>query len=123
MQDKLKLTKKLVEELPKENQLTIAHAKVTWWCNFRNSGGMRLTTIGYQAFCEALDIIFYEYEIEDPTEFNQKMILDLDRKMQTPYYIHTVKKIPKKVIFFGSKEMLMIKLYGNLKKFLDNYKP
>ena len=51
------------------------------------------------------------------------MILDLDRKIQTPYYIHAVKGIPKKVVFFGSKEAVMIKLYGDLKKYLDNYQP
>ena len=84
---------------------------------------MRLTSVGYQAFCEALDIVSYEYNINDPTEFNQHMILDLDRKIQTPYYISATKGIPKKVIFFGSKEAVMIQLYGDLKQYLDNYRP
>jgi hypothetical protein len=123
MRNKLRLTKKLVDELSEEDRLTVAQAKITWWHNFRNSGGMRLTSMGYRAFCDSLEITAYEYEIADPTEFNQQMILDLDRKIQTPYYISIVKGIPKKVIFFGSKEAIMVKLYGDLKRYLDNYQP
>ena len=109
--------------MPAKNQITVDQAKITWWFNIRKNGGMRLTSIGYQAFSEALDIESYEYEIEDLTEFNQQMILDLDRKIQTPYYIKAVKGIPRKVIFFGSREAVMVRLYGNLKQYLDNYQP
>lgn len=123
MRDKLKLTKKLVAELSEEDRITVQEARVAWWHNFRSEGGMRLTSIGYRIFCEALDIISYDHNIDNPLEFNQQMILDLDRKIQTPYYIHAVKGIPKKVVFFGSKEAVMIKLYGDLKKYLDNYQP
>jgi len=123
MRDKLRLTKRLVEQLPESDQITVEQAKVAWWHNFRSAGGMRLTGLGYRAFSEALDIESYEYAIEDPLEFNQHMILDLDRKIQTPYYIKAVKGIPQKVIFFGSKETMMIRLYGDLKRYLDNYQP
>lgn len=123
MRNKLRLTQKLVSEMPAKNQITVDQAKITWWFNIRKNGGMRLTSIGYQAFSEALDIESYEYEIEDLTEFNQQMILDLDRKIQTPYYIKAVKGIPRKVIFFGSREAVMVRLYGNLKQYLDNYQP
>jgi hypothetical protein len=123
MRDKLKLTKKLVAELPEKDRISIQQARVAWWHNFRNDGGMRLTSVGYRAFCEALDIVSYEYIIDNPLEFNQQMILDLDRKIQTPYYISAVKGIPKKVVFFGSKEAVMVQLYGDLKRYLDNYQP
>ena len=123
MRDKLKLTKKLVAELSEEDRITVQQARVAWWHNFRSAGGMRLTGIGYRAFCDALDIVSYDYTIDNPLEFNQQMILDLDRKIQTPYYIHAVKGIPKKIVFFGSKEAVMVNLYGNLQQFLDNYKP
>jgi hypothetical protein len=39
-----------------------------------------------------------------------------------PYYIHAVKGVPKKIIFFGSQEAVLVQLYGNLNKFLENYK-
>jgi hypothetical protein len=95
----------------------------TWWFNLRKNGGMRLTGIGHMAFVKDLDLEHYEYAISDPMTFNQQTILKLDRKMQTPYYIHAVKGIPKKIVFFGSREAVMANLYGNLQQFLDNYKP
>lgn len=84
---------------------------------------MRLTSLGYHVFVKDLQLEHYEYSIDDPMVFNQHIILDLDRKMQMPYYIHAVKGIPKKIVFFGSREAVMVNLYGNLQKFLENYKP
>ena len=31
--------------------------------------------------------------------------------------------ISKKIVFFGSQEAVMVNLYGDLKKYLDNYQP
>jgi hypothetical protein len=123
VRDKRKLTEQLLAHLDPEVRTTLETSMHTWWFNIRNNGGMRLTANGYRVFCEDLDIASYDYVIEDPLEINQQLILSLDRKIQTPYYIHVVKKIPKKVIFFGSKEAVMVKLYGNLRQYLDNYRP
>ena len=123
MRDKRKLTETLVEQLDPDWGITVKKAMRTWWFNLRNTGGMRLTTDGYQTFCKELDLENYSFNIDDPTDFNQRMILDMDRKLQMPYYIHAVKGIPKRVIFFGSREAMVTNLYGDLKKFLDNYKP
>ena len=123
MRNKKKLTEELVRQLDIDLGITVKHAMHTWWFNLRSTGGMRLTTIGYRVFCEALDIVQYEFNIDDPIAFNQHMILDLDRKLQMPYYIHGVKGIPKKIVLFGSKEAVMVNLYGDLKKYLDNYQP
>ena len=82
-----------------------------------------MTGPGYSAFVKDLELKHYEYTIDDPMLFNQHMILDLDRKMQMPYYIHAVKGVPKKIVFFGSREAVMVNLYRNLQQFLDNYKP
>ena len=84
---------------------------------------MRLTAIGYQVFVTRLELEHYGYDIPDPLIFNKRLILQLDRKMQMPYYIHAVKGIPKRVEFFGSKEAVMVNLYGNLQQFVDNYRP
>ena len=123
MRDKLQLTKNLVAELPEEGRDSINHCMVAWWFNIRRTGGMRLTSIGYQTFTEDLKLENYSYNIDDPLSINQQTILKLDRKMQMPYYIDAVKGIPKKIVFFGSKEAVMVNLYGNLQQFLDNYKP
>ena len=123
MRDKQRLAEELVKQLDPDLGLTVKRAMHTWWFNIRKNGGMRLTTLGYQLFTKELDIARYEFAIADPLQFNQHIILDMDRKLQMPYYIQAVKGIPKKVIFFGSKEAMVTNLYGDLKKFLDNYQP
>jgi len=123
VRDKRKLTEELIAQLDPEVRTTLETSMHTWWFNIRNNGGMRLTTLGYCVFSEELELTQYEFDIADPMVFNQHMILDLDRKMQTPYYIKAAKGIPQKVIFFGSKETMMIRLYGDLKRYLDNYQP
>lgn len=121
MRDKRKLTQELVALLPDTHGVSFDSAMRSWWFNLRKNGGMRLTGAGFVAFTRDLDLEFYEYQIKDPLNFNQQIILNLDRKLQTPYYIHAIKGIPKKIIFFGSKEAVIVNLYGDLKLFLDNY--
>ena len=123
MRNKKKLTQDLIQLLPDEQRISIASAMIAWWFNIRSTGGMRLTSLGYQTFVNDLDLEHYAYNISDPMLFNQQTILSLDRKMQMPYYIHAVKGVPKEIIFFGSQEAVMINLYGNLQQFLDNYQP
>ena len=123
MRDKRKLTTELVALLPTAKAMTVDKAMSTWWFNLRKNGGLRLTGPGYVAFVADLDLEHYEYAIADPMQFNQQTILKLDRKMQMPYYVHAVKGVPKKIVFFGSREAVMVNLYGNLEQFLDNYRP
>jgi hypothetical protein len=123
VRDKKKLTEDLIKLLSDEDSVGMSFAMAAWWFNIRRHGGMRLTGIGYRTFTEDLDLENYAYPIDDPLLFNQRTILKLDRKMQTPYYIHAVKGIPKRIVFFGSKEAVMVNLYGNLQQFLDNYEP
>ena len=123
VRDKRKLTEELVKQLDPDLGITVKRAMNAWWFNIRKNGGMRLTGPGYTVFVEQLDLARYEWSIQDPHQFNQHVILDLDRKMQMPYYISTTKGIPKKIVFFGSQEAVMINLYGDLEKFLDNYRP
>jgi hypothetical protein len=123
VRDKRKLTQELLALLPEEKVLTLDQALPIWWFNLRKNGGMRLTGPGHQAFVKDLELEHYEYAIDNPLLFNQQTILDLDRKLQMPYYISATKGIPKKIVFFGSQEAVMVNLYGNLKKFLDNYEP
>jgi hypothetical protein len=123
VRDKLKLTQELLDLLPEVTKVPIKSAMSTWWFNLRKNGGMRLTNQGYKIFVNDLDLEHFGYAITDPLTFNKKIILQLDRKMQMPYYIHAVKGIPKKIVFFGSREAVMVNLYGNLEQFLDNYQP
>jgi hypothetical protein len=121
VRDKKRLTQELITLLPKDQRIGADSAMPAWWFNLRKNGGMRLTGLGYQVFVKDLDLEHYAYAIDNPMLFNQHTILDLDRKMQMPYYIHAVKGVPKKIIFFGSQEAVMVNLYRNLQQFLDNY--
>ena len=84
---------------------------------------MRLTGPGYAVLVQQLELVTYEFDISNPHDLTQRRLLDLDRKLQMPYYIHAVKGIPKKIIMFGSQEAVWIHLYGDLLQFLDNYRP
>lgn len=123
MRDKKKLTAELINLLPEEDRTSLSSTMHSWWFNIRRNGGMRLTALGHDALVKQLDLEHYSYKIDNPLLFNQHTILKLDRKMQMPYYIRAVKGIPKEIIFFGSKEAVMVNLYGNLQQFLDNYNP
>ena len=123
MRDKARLTEELVKQIPEEWRPSVNEARVSWWFNLRNNGGMRLTPIGFQALSHDLKLEQYHYTITDPLKFTQRMLLDLDRKLQTPYYIISEKKIPKKIIFFGSREAMLANLYGDLNRFVESYKP
>jgi hypothetical protein len=121
VRDKKKLTQELVELLPEEQRISSASAFNAWWYNLRSTGGLRLTTIGYMTFVDYLDLAQYEFRISDAHEFNLRTVIALDRQLKLPYYIVIKKGIPLSVIFFGSKEAMLVNLYGNLQKFLDNY--
>jgi len=123
VRDKRKLTEELIKLLPEEQRISVASAVPSWWYNLRRNGGMRLTNLGYQVFVDDLELEHYSYSIDNPLLFNQQTVLNLDRKMQMPYYIESKKGIPKRIVFFGSREAVMINLYGNLEQFLDNYRP
>lgn len=120
MRDKRKLVETIIKQLPDDHEVTVDSAMSLWWYNIRANGGLRLTDIGYFVFKNMLDIETYDIEVDLET-FDRKMILDLDRKLQMPYYIIVKKKLPIKIVMFGSREAMLARLYGSLDKFLDNY--
>jgi hypothetical protein len=123
VRNKHRITQELINLIPEAQRISFDSAMSTWWFNLRKNGGLRLTAAGYVVFADVLKLEHYNHVINDPMAFNQQVILKLDRKMQMPYYIHAVKGVPKQIILFGSREAMMINLYGNLIQFLDNYLP
>ena len=120
MRDKKKLTQELVQHLPEPFKITAQEAIPLWWYNLRAGGCMRLTKIGYETFTKILELEHYTYNVE-PFQITSRMIVALDRKLQHPWFLVAHKQMPKSIVFFGSKEAMMANLYGDLKKFLDNY--
>ena len=121
MRDKQALTKTLIDQLDPALGITADEASKSWLSNPRNQGGMRLTKEGYNAFIQLLQIDHYDYDV-DPHDLNSKMLVDMDRRLQQPYFIVAKKRVPVRIVFFGSREAMMANLYGNIKKFIDNYR-
>ena len=119
MRNKVKLTEALVAALPVEFAESLTIALRTWWANIRRTGGMRLTDHGFYVLDRVLKLAYHGIEIKSTTA-TQHMLLALDRKLQTPYYVEIDKRIPVRLHMFGSKEAMTAQLFGDLEKFLSS---
>ena len=120
MRDKLELTRRLVSQLP-SGSWTVDLARIAWWYNIRETGGMRLTQQGYAVFVKDLELESYNFTVPAGTKFSAQTVLALDRKLQMPYYIHCDRQQVTHMTFFSSSEAVLVNLYGDIAKFLDNY--
>ena len=49
----------------------------------------------------------------------KKIVLELDRKLQWPYYLDfNPRKKTRRIVFFGSREAMMATMYGDLERWL-----
>ncbi len=111
---KFEIVQKLLQDRPED----INSAMLTWWHNLREQGGLRLTLQGYDALDNQLKLQSWSVSVDDfKTVFSKKTYLDLDRKLNWPYYIE---RKGQKLILFGSREAMMAQLYGNLPAWLAN---
>jgi hypothetical protein len=118
---KLEIIQRLMPQVPLEYQQSVESAMKTWWVNIRRGGGMRLTDTGYEMMHDVLKLESWELDLADHDQhiFTKRLILDLDRKLQWPYYIEvSIKKKRRRIVFFGSKEAMMATMYGDLEKWL-----
>lgn len=114
---KLKIASSLISLIPSEHGETVDRAMVTWWCNLRENGGLRLTKHGYNMLHNILKIESWTVDIEKPHALlTKKLLLSMDRKLKWPYYLDIKNK---HMIFFSSKEAMMASLYGDIRTWLD----
>jgi len=118
MRDKRQLTQLLIDQLPAQYRVTVDEIYPIWWQNLRSGGGMRLTDRGYDMFCAVLELEHYRYSL---TGLDIRDIINLDRKLQSPYYVEFQKRVAHSLVLFGSQEAVLINLYRDLKKFLHSY--
>tara|TARA_R110002111_G_scaffold228583_2_gene289971 strand:- start:332 stop:697 length:366 start_codon:yes stop_codon:yes gene_type:complete len=118
MRDKKKLTKTLIAlhfDGSTESSLDYKTALHSWWYNTRDTGGMRLTSTGFQIL-KRLKFEYWDFELPDNfARKNKRIILGLDRKLQFPYFYGQ-----KRLSFFGSQEAMMANLTGDLEGWLAN---
>ena len=113
--NKRAITQRLLALIP-DQSVNLDQALKVWYMNIRDNGGLRLTAIGYVVL-RTLDIESWNMDL-DTKKINKKTILELDRKLQWPYYIDTKKR---QIIFFSSREAMLATLYGDLGSFLKQY--
>lgn len=106
------LTERIVALLPQQESVTVDEAMQLWWVNPRKTGGYRLTTEGFAILAGVLE--FESWTVKAPA--NLKLLLELDKKVQHPYYVDTKKN---QVTLFGSKDAMMASLHGDVRRWLE----
>jgi superfamily I DNA and/or RNA helicase len=117
MIDKRALTKKLLKELKLETHgKSIRKHRRLWWMNPRNmdnSQGYRLTDAGYLMMTEKLEAKSYEINYPLDIELNSRLILNMDKYLDGPYFLKT-----KSIVVFKEKMAVEIILYeGDIEKY------
>ena len=125
---KLEIVTRLRDLIPEQNRESIDQAMITWWANIRRDGGMRLTNHGYKIMHDLLGLESWQLELPNPDDvgavrarIDKKTILDLDRKLEWPYYLDfDARRKRRRIVFFGSREAMMATLYGDIKSWLSS---
>ena len=80
-----------------------------------NPQSLRLTSAGYYYFKNVLEVIIYDFDLRRP--LTPKMLLQLEKYMQYPYFVFN----KKKVIAFDEATAIMLELHGgDLETYLNN---
>lgn len=95
-------------------------ASIKWWHDSRNSGGFRITLRAYE-YLLSCQVDGYRFSIDAELLRKPKILLDLDRKINCPYYLQS--KRPAELILFGSQDAVMLSLYNDIERFLQNTVP
>jgi len=123
---KLDIVQRLLVDIPDTLREPEDRAMITWWANIRRDGGLRLTTHGYQIMHDVLKLESWILDLSDSNDtrssrsrITKKIILDLDRKLEWPYYLDfNARKKRRRIVFFGSREAMMAAMYGDLERWL-----
>lgn len=90
-----------------------------WW-HKPSMTNLRLSKTGWQFITAVLKLTNYTFAV--PT-FSSKMLLLLDKRMDSPYYIHVKHAMPCSVTLFSEADAMMMTLIDNdLARFLSNMK-
>jgi hypothetical protein len=115
--NKLEITKKLASKDPNYNQdpKFVSMLYKAWWSSWKNNEdrSFKLTDAGYEYFTKTAEVKFYEIRFPRELVLTNKMIIDLDRYIDSPYYI---KK--DKIYVTGEKIAVQLVLFdGDLTRF------
>lgn len=115
------LTTQILEKIVEYKELADKTKFYDIWINPQKNRGFRLTDTGYFIFRDLIQISGFEFKLKN-TRLDSRMLFTLDKYLKMPYYIDYDKKMPSKLILFGSDEAMMMSLYNDLSEFLESYK-
>ena len=97
-----------------EQQLFPNSEPIELWRNILNANSLRLTVAGYNIATKISKKSSYSFKLEGITN---RMLLQLDHLLQSPYYI----KHRNLIYLLGEQDAIMLQLHGNnLKQYLEN---
>jgi len=122
---KHRITETVLAEIPKSHriyhELPIEDVIFKWWITGRQNG-LRLTDEGVTAF-QLAGIAFYDYDFTQDGKSYHSFVLELNKKIQCPYYLGVNKNDKSKAFYirvYDSRVAMMLGLYGNLKEYLQS---
>lgn len=117
---------KLFFDLGLSKEYNIRELKAKIWENPQNPNSLRLTTTGWM-LANQIDMTHYKFEVA--TMLTPKRLLQLERILAGPYFIKGKWPLPRRqntapkplsLYVFDEQDSIMLGLYGDLEKFLDN---
>lgn len=95
----------------------------TWWWNKYSGNSLRLTVEGLLTLTNDIALTSYNWKLAEPLRVTPQILLKLDRKLESPYFIRFGGKkemFVHELILFAEKEATYLNLIDDLEKFLDN---
>jgi hypothetical protein len=108
--NKRELTKKFLEELSLDTSAkSVRQYHTLWWMNPRASrqNGFRLTERGFEMMLVHLKLTHYDVVFPEELEWDTRLILRLDKHLDSPYYINR-----KSITVFKEKTAIELILFG-----------
>ena len=115
------ITEAVLAQLP-DSQQSIEHIMSDWWMTGRQDG-LRLTAQG-DAYFKLAEIEYFDCKMDKiPAGTWYSFILEINRKIKCPYYLHVYNKVDGKkgepyVRIYDSKVAMMLGLYGDIHSYL-----
>jgi len=106
-------TKIFLNQLGKTtNDLTVKEYLPLWWKNTRESGGLRLTDLGFDTLTE-IELATYEVPFPREMPLTTQIVIFLDKFIDCPYYLGT-----RSIHVTSEKKAMELHLFsGDLRKY------
>jgi hypothetical protein len=119
--DKEQFTKLLHQHLNDNTDINKLYK--LYWFTGRSTKNLRLTEEGKKAF-DMLDLEFFEFHLNTTTERYSYHIINIGKKLKTPFYIGFRNRYYKSAYIrvYDSKIAMLINLYGSFDEYLNSIK-